>query len=167
MTTPTGQLFAGSRLTALGVRGSAPLSAYKNSPQTAAGSTLAGDSALVLALQANAVYRFTLVFGYTGGALGSSDLKFGWILPSGATAGYSVYGNTTSGTATAAPWYTQSSTPAALGSNGTTPVSAVMSGTVAVSSTPGTMQFQFARNSGSGTAPTVLAGAVLLAWQVQ
>ena len=133
MTTPTSQLFAGSRLTALGIRGSAPLAAYKSSSQTASGSTLGNDSALVLALQASAVYRFALVFGYTGGTLGSSDLKFGWSLPSGASMGYSVYGNTTAGAATAAPWYTDSSSPAALGSNGSTPISAVMAGTVAVS----------------------------------
>ena len=167
MTTPTSQLFAGSRLTALGIRGSAPLAAYKSSSQTASGSTLGNDSALVLALQASAVYRFALVFGYTGGTLGSSDLKFGWSLPSGASMGYSVYGNTTAGAATAAPWYTDSSSPAALGSNGSTPISAVMAGTVAVSASAGNLQFQFARNASSGTAPTVLAGAALLAWQVQ
>lgn len=166
--TNTAAVFAGSRLTALGIRGTAPLSAYKSSNQPGSGSTLANDSALFLPLLANAVYDFELVLGYNGGTLGSSDLKFAWVIPSGATMGYAVYGNTTGGSATSAPWYTQSSTPAALGTNGTsTPVGAVMSGTVAVSSTAGTLQLQWARNAGSGTAPTVLAGSVLVAWQVQ
>lgn len=163
------QAFAGQRLTAAELRNVAPLCAYKSANQSSTSTTLGLDSALLLPLLANAVYDFELVLGYNGGALGSNDLQFAWVIPSSAAIGYTVYGNTTSGNATAAPWYTGTSTPAALGTNGTsTPVGAVMSGTVAVSTTAGNLQLQWAKNSGAGgTATTVLAGSVLLAWQVQ
>jgi hypothetical protein len=144
----------------------APLSAYKAASQAGVNSTLANDSALFLPLLANAVYDFELVLGYTGGTLGSSDLKLAWVLPSGATIGYAIYGNNTSGNATDAPWITSTSAQV-LGTNGATPAGAVLSGTVATSGTPNPMQLQWARNAGSGTVPTVLAGSVLLAWQVQ
>lgn len=163
---PIGQAYAGSRLTGLGLRAVAPLSAYKGTSQAGSGSTLANDSALFLPLLANAVYDFELVIGYTGSATGSGDIKLAWTLPSAATVGYTIYGSTTSGSATDAPWVTSTSAQA-LGANGATPVGAVLSGTVATSTTAGTMQLQWARNSGSGTSPTVLAGSVLLAWQVQ
>jgi hypothetical protein len=150
-------------------QGVAPLSAYKGSNQSSANSTtLAGDNALFLALQANAVYSFIAVLGYNGGTQGSSDLKLGWSLPSGASMGYSLYGNTTSGSATDGPWYTASSTPA-LGTNGTgTNLGGVAQGTVATGSTAGTMQLTWAKNSTSdSTLTTVLAASILLAWQVQ
>lgn len=155
------QIQAGSRLTAAMAQGAAPLSAYKSGSTSTSSTTLAADSALFLALSANAVYDFELVIGYTGGG----NFKFGWSLPSGATMGYAVYGSTTSSVATDAPWYTQSSTLPVLGSNGSTPVSAVMSGTVSVGSTAGNLQFEWAPSSSSST--SVLAGSVLLAWQVQ
>lgn len=165
--TATGQLYAGSRLTAAGARGSAPLSAYKASDQAGSGSTLADDDDLLISLQANAVYSFELVIGYTGSARGSGDIKVGWSLPSGSTIAYAVYGmSTSSAVATAAPWATSTSAQA-LGSNGSTAVGAVLTGTVTTGSTAGTMQLQWARNSGSSTAPTVLSGSSLAAWQVQ
>jgi hypothetical protein len=165
--TAAGQVYAGSRETAAMLQGVAPLSAYKATNQPGSGSTLANDSALVIPLQANAVYDFELILGYFGGTQGSSDIKLGWSLPSGASMGYTVYGNTTGGNPTDAPWYTASSTPA-LGTNGTgTNIGAILSGTVSVGANAGNMQLQWARNAGSGTAPTVLAGSILLAWQVQ
>jgi hypothetical protein len=163
--TALGQVQAGARLTAAMAQGVAPLSAYKSSNQTGSG-TLANDSALFLPVQANAVYYFELILGYQGGTGGSSDIKLGWSLPSGATMVYALQGNTTGGVATAGAWETQSSVPP-LGTAGSgVPVGAVASGTIAVSSTAGTMQLQWARNSGS-TNPTVLAGSSLAAWQVQ
>lgn len=164
---PLGQAFAGTRLTAAMLRAAAPLSAYKGSNQSVTSSTtLVSDSALVIPLVADAVYDFELVLGYNG-ASGAGNIKLAWVLPSGATIGYAIYGNTTSGAATDAPWVTSASAQA-LGTSGTsTPVAAVLSGTVNVGSTAGTMQLQWAQNGSSGTATTVLAGSVLLGWQVQ
>ena len=142
---------------------------YKGGSQSSPNSTtLANDTALFIPLLANAVYDFELLLGYNGGTLGSSDLKIGWSVPSGTTMGYTAYGNTTSGAATDAPWYTQSATPA-FGTNGTsTPIGLVLSGTVATAGTAGNLQLQWAKNSTSvATVTTVLAGSVLLAWQVQ
>ncbi|MGH3743723.1 MAG: hypothetical protein ACRDTP_02555 [Mycobacteriales bacterium] len=167
--TAAGQINAGSRLTAAMVRGVAPLSAYKNASEAGTNvTTLHSDNALFIPLLADAVYDFELVLGYEGGSLGSSDLKIGWALPGGATMGYTAYGNTTSGNATDGPWYTASSTPA-FGTNGTsTPIGLVASGTIVTSSAAGTMQLRWAKNSTSvSTLTTVLAGSVLLAWQVQ
>lgn len=162
-----GQVYAGSRLTAAMLQGVAPLSAYKGTSQPVTSSTtLVNDGALAIELQANAVYSFILVLGYNG-ASGAGNLKFGWALPSGSTMGYSLYGNTTGGSATDGPWETASSVPA-LGTSGTgTSLGAVAQGTVSTGSTQGPMQLQWAQNSSSSTATTVLAGSVLLAWQVQ
>jgi hypothetical protein len=165
--TAAGQVYAGSRLTAAMLQGVAPLSAYKGSGQSVTSSTtLVNDSALAIELQANAVYSFILVLGYNG-ASGAGNLKFGWALPSGSSMGYSLYGNSTSGSATDGPWETASSVPA-LGTSGTgTSLGAVAQGTVSTGSTAGDMQLQWAQNTTNSTATTVLAGSVLLAWQVQ
>jgi len=163
------QIYAGARLTAAMLRAVAPLSAYKASNQSSANSTtLANDSALAIALQANAVYSFLAILGYNGGSQGSSDLKIGWALPSGSSMGYSLYGNTTGGSATDGPWYTGAATPA-LGTNGGgTNLGGVAQGTVATGSTAGSLQLQWAKNSTADpTVTTVLAGSILLAWQVQ
>jgi hypothetical protein len=165
--TALSQIAAGQRLTADMLQAVAPMSAYKSSNQTGSGSTLANDNTLFIPVLANAVYYFELILGYQGGTGGSSDIKLGWSLPSGATMVYALQGNTTGGAATAGAWETQSSVPA-LGTAGSgVPVGAVASGTIATGSTAGTMQLQWARNAGSGTSPTVLAGSVLTAWQVQ
>lgn len=165
--TAAGQVYAGSRLTAAMLQGVAPLSAYKGTSQLVTSSTtLVSDSALAIGLQANAVYSFILVLGYNG-ASGAGNLKFGWALPSGSSMGYSLYGNSTGGSATDGPWETASSVPA-LGTSGTgTNLGAVAQGTVSTGSSAGDMQLQWAQNSSSSTATTVLAGSVLLAWQVQ
>lgn len=166
MTAPS-QIFAGGRILAAAVRGVAPLSAYKSIDEAVTSSTtLQNDDALLLSLQANAVYYFTLVLGYKGAASGTGDIKFGWAFPSGAVMAYALYGNN-AGVATNGFWETQTSVPA-LNSLGTsTPVGAVAQGTIAVSSTPGTLQLQWAQHTSSATATTVLTGSVLLAWQVQ
>jgi hypothetical protein len=165
--TALGQVQAGSRLTAAMAQGIAPLSAYKSSNQSVTSSaTLVNDGALAIELQANAVYSFLLILGYNG-ASGAGNLKFGWSLPSLSTMGYSLYGNSTSGSATDGPWETASSVPA-LGTSGTgTSLGAVAQGTVSTGSTAGPMQLQWAQNTSNATATTVLAGSVLLAWQVQ
>jgi hypothetical protein len=165
--TAAGQAYAGSRLTAAMLQGIAPLSAYKGTSQPlASNATLQNDSALAIPLQANAVYSFLLILGYNG-ASGAGNLKFGWALPSLSSMGYSLYGNTTGGSATDGPWETASSVPA-LGTSGTgTNLGAVAQGTVSTGSTQGPMQLQWAQNTSNTTATTVLAGSVLLAWQVQ
>lgn len=162
------QVAAAARVTAGMLAAVAPVSAFKASPQSSANSTtLAGDSALLIPLAAAAVYEFELVLGYQGGTLGSSDLKIGWSLPSGATMGYGACGNTTGGAATDAPWYTASDTPAFGTAGSGVPVSLVLSGTVANGSSAGTMQLEWAKNSTTdATVTTLLAGCVLLAWQV-
>lgn len=165
--TTVGQIQAGSVLTAGMAQSVAPLSAYKSSNQSVTSSTtLVDDSALYVPLLASAVYFFTCVLGYEGGTRGSSDIKVAWSLPTDASMVYALTGYTTGGDATAGYWETESASP--TGTNGsTTPISAVLNGTVTMSSTAGNMQLQWAQNTSSSTATTVLAGSVLVAWQVQ
>lgn len=168
--TAAGKIYAGSRILAADIRGVAPLSAYKGADQPLASNIVLqdDDDLLIAGLEANAVYAFKLDLGYNGGTLGSSDIKLGWMVPSGATMAYVLYGNTTpGGVATNGFWETETSNPA-LGTNGTgTPIGAILEGTIAMSSTPGTLQLQWAQQTSSATATTVLKGSVLLAWQVQ
>jgi hypothetical protein len=160
---------AGARLTAAMAQGAAPLSAYKTSANQSAQSvtsstTLVSDNALFLAVQANAVYYFELVIAYQGSS--SGNIKLAWSVPSSATMGYSVYGDS-GGSATAAPWATQASTTALTAAGATSPVGATLCGTIATAGTGGTVQLQWAQNASNGTATTVLAASVLSAWQIQ
>lgn len=168
MTAPS-QIFAGGRILAAVVRGVAPLSAYKSVIETVSNSnTLQPDDALLLPnLVANAVYAFECVFAYQAGAQGSSDIRFGWTVPSGATMGYSVEGNS-GGSAAPGVWGIQSTTFTQFSSAGTgVPVSCEMKGTLAMSSTAGTLQFQWAQHTATASFPTsVLPASSLLAWQI-
>lgn len=165
MTAPA-KFYPGGRLAGAALRAVAPLAAYKSLAESVTGSiTLQNDDALLLPLAANAVYYFRCKLGYTGAASGSGDIKLGWTLPSGASMGYALYGDS-GGSATNGFWETQTSVPAA-NSNGSTPVAVVMRGTIATAGTPGAVQLQWCQHTSSATATTVLAGSSLLAWQVQ
>lgn len=170
--TATGTLVPGGRLTGAALRGMVPLSAYKAQSQAGPNSDLPliDDDALLLQLRDSAVYRFKCALGYTGNTVNNGDIKVGWSVPSGATMLYTLYGATVNGStliATPGDWCTEL-TITSLNSNSTTPVGCVMTGVIVMSSTPGTMQLQWTQHAATSTvATTVLAGSVLLAWQVQ
>lgn len=165
MTDPA-KFFPTGRLSGPALRGVAPVAAYKSVAESVVSSiVLQSDDALLLQLEADAVYYFRCRLGYTGAASGSGDLKLGWLLPNGAAMGYALYGNN-SGSATNGFWESQSSVPA-VNSNGATAVSCVMRGTVQVFETPGVMQLQWCQHTSSATATSVLQGSSLLAWRVQ
>jgi hypothetical protein len=163
--TATGNILAGMALTAAMAQGIAPLAAYKSANQTVTDSaTLVNDDALVLALSANAVYFFALIFAYEAPA--ANDLSGGFTVPaeSTITAGVVHYG----GSDTYALSYYSGGVNVYYGAGASTPAAGIMIGTVATSTTPGNMQWQFAQQSAAAsTSAIMLAGAALAAWQVQ
>jgi hypothetical protein len=166
------KFYKGARLSGTALRGIAPLVAYKPVSESGPNSNVPqDDDALLLQLLANAVYKFACVVGYTGNATGTGDIKVGFTVPSGATIGYQLQGMTgASGSQVATNgWWETAASLTTLDSNGaSSPVSAVMKGTIATAATPGTLQLVWAQHSTASTvATTVLAGSVLLAWQVQ
>lgn len=165
--TAGGTVNAGSRATAVLMRGVAPNAAYKGSNQTVTSSTtLQNDNTLFVPVLASAVYRFDCMLTYQGGTQGSSDLKFAFVGPSGTTMAYSVQGITTAGVATAG--YVRALAGMAVGSNGGGNSFAVtMTGSVSVGSTAGTLQLQWAQNTSNATGTIVQAGSILTLWQVQ
>jgi hypothetical protein len=165
--TAPAKFYPGGRAAGPAVRGIAPLSAYKAQGQSVASATVfVNDDALLLQLAAGAVYYFACVLGYNGASSGSGDIDLAWSLPSGASMGYSLYGNK-GGVATPGTWGTGASVSLNTGGAGTT-FSAVMQGAVAMSPTPGALQLTWKQNTTNGTTPTsVVAGSELLAWRVQ
>lgn len=159
------QLNAGQRVTAAMLRAIAPVSAYKAADEPVSTETLQNDDSLALQLTANAVYLWVMVFHYSGGTQGSSDLKTAWSVPSAATMRYTRIGLTTAGAADVGGFTNETST-LTFGTSGTGTRSVLMAGTVATSNTAGTMQFRWCQNNGTVTPTTVKAGSVLAGWQV-
>lgn len=165
--TAISQIPAGARLTASELQGVAPLAAYKGADETVTSSAvLQNDDALFVTVAANATYKFQLWLNYEGGTQGSSDLKIGWSLPSGATIkGSATYINASGGSVVEV-YFTNASTLAA-GTNGAASIRGFFAkGTLAVSSTGGTMQLQWAQNTSSGTGTIVHSGSELSLWQL-
>ena len=165
--TALGNIYAGSRILAADVRGVAPLAAIKGSDQSVTSSTtLVNDTALLLPVVANAAYLFECFLDYEGGTGGSSDLKWGWLVPSGATLRYQGLYEGTSGTS----YFdsnTESAIPAAQSAGAAVLKGVGMHGTFLTGSTAGTLQLQWAQNTSSATATIVHAQSFLALWQVQ
>ena len=162
------QLYAGGRLVAEAARGIAPLAAYKSLDQTVDANVgvLQADDALLLPVDADAVYLFLLFASYAGGAAGSSDLMTGWSVPAGTTMLYGRLGIPAGGSALEFQKTVQSDAVnyATAGSGNMVLLNA---GTIATGGTAGTVNFEWAQNSGTAVNTTVHAGSVLAAWQVQ
>lgn len=164
-----GLINAGGRITASEIRGVAPTAGYKTADQTVTSSTtLVSDTALVVPVAANAVYWFMLTVLYKGGTLGAADLKPGWLVPSGTTLAGSTSGLGTGSTAVLAGYVTQAAwNPVAFGTDGgSINLSFTVVGVAVTSATAGNLQFQWAQNTSSATATTVMKGSSLAAWQI-
>ena len=156
------QITAGMAPTSPLLQAMVPPVAYKASDQvlsTGVG-TLQDDSALVLPLEATAVYEFELRFFFTGGATGSTDLLAGWAPLSGMTMAYQwLIPNTSNSTQAGA--YTSPSTTVFCGTNGATVQAANFAGTLTTSITAGNLQFMWCQQTGGAVATTVKAGSRL------
>jgi hypothetical protein len=165
--TAVSQINAGSRLTASMLRAVAPDAAIKGGDQTVTSSTtLVNDGGLFVSVAANASYVFQVFLDYEGGTQGSSDIKYGWSVPSGTTMRYTDFHISTGGTATAGGLSLESTVTAA-GTNGSGNKRGVfMNGSVVTAGTAGTLQLQWAQNTSSGTGTIVHAQSYLALWQV-
>jgi hypothetical protein len=157
---------AGGRILASQIRGAIALSSVRSTTQSVTSSTaLQNDNQLFFNnIPASTTWKFLLTVLYNGGTTGSSDIKVGWSLPSGAT----LFGMTTSVAnplGVAIIYFTQSSTIFSA-SNGTgNPLAAFFSGSIIMGATAGTVQVQWAQNTSSGTATTVMTGSDLTMWR--
>lgn len=161
-----GLVQAGSRITAALFASVAPLAVIKGADQTITSSTtFANDNALFVSVVANATYLVQLFIDYEGGTQGSSDIKWTFTGPSGWTMRYQGIYRDTSGTVQA-NCFTGASGPAA-GTNGAATLRSVgILGTIVTSSTPGTVQLQWAQNTSSGTGTIVHAQSSMQLWRI-
>jgi hypothetical protein len=161
-------IFAGSKITAAGQAGIAPMCAAKGSNQSLASSvSLQNDNAVLLAVAANTTYKWLCTLFYTGGTEGSSDLQFNWTGPSGAAWTFTADYRNTSGVFVGGVGFTQASANIVCGSNGSSFLCAVkMSGILIVGSTAGTFQLQWAQDTSNSTATVMQANSDLTMWNV-
>ena len=162
-------IYAGQEITAAFLNSIAPLNAVRSSTQShTSNTTLSNDDTLFLALAANATYSIELLMLYSGGTLGSSDLKWAFTLPSGASGGGAtdhitpgaVYATQATDLVTASNSANQCAT------NGAgVPQAATVTATLFTSSA-GTLHLQWAQVSSSGTATIMAVGSSLLAWRL-
>ena len=139
---------------------------YKATDQGVTSSTvLQNDTALLVPVAANAKYEFDVKLVYKGGTTGSSDLKLGWAVPSGAVIAGGLEG--VANPLGVALLYMIQTSVLFSATNGTgNPFPIRMWGTLTTSGTPGNMQLTWAQNTSSGTATTVMAGSLLTARRV-
>lgn len=167
--TAAGQITAGARITAAMIRGIAPLSAFKSGDETRTSNngTPSNDAALFLPnLVAGGQYWVEVFIDYEGGTQGSSDLKWTWALPSGATFRYHAQYLSTGGSVQVGVTHAGADVLGA-GTNGSGNLRAItMQGTLLMSTTPGTLQFQWVQNTSSATPTNVHAQSAIIAWQV-
>ena len=157
------EILAGARLTAAMLRAVAPLAVIKGADESVTSATLQNDDALFLPLLANASYIWVLVPFYTATA-STGDMQAGPVVPSGATVEWTVMHYGSSGTFFIDAGTSSGAVNLFTGA-GATVRSAFLAGTVVNSSTAGNLQFQWARNGGTGTT-TVKAGSLIAAWQI-
>jgi hypothetical protein len=136
--------------------------AYKSADQSVTSSTtLVNDSALALAIDANATYMFQMYLDYEGGTLGASDFKFSFLLPATATLRYSHINPSTTGVVVCS-----TNTGAGLTVPGTGGAGALQGvtclGTLNNGATPGTLQLQWAQATSSGTSTIVHAQSYMV-----
>jgi len=139
------------------------LIADKTADQPVTSSTvLVNDSALVIPVVANARYKVELEILYKGGTTGGSDIKVAFSVPSGATiAGRAITVANPLGVATG---FINQSSVLFSATNGTgNPLACACVFTFTTSATPGNLQIQWAQNTSSATATTVMAGSSLTA----
>lgn len=131
--------------------------AVKTADETVNGSsTLQNDDFLLWAVEAGATYDLDLKVHISTGA--TPNFKFGWTYPSGLTMAVGVVGYDTTPVVVSNSGYDQT-TVVAMGP-GTAPERLVtVSARVLVSSTPGTLQFQWAQNTSNPSNTIVRAGS--------
>lgn len=129
--------------------------------------TLTDDPDLAIALPRAGTWIFEVWLNYTGGTLGSSDLK---VRPAfTGTSTFDVFGinaiNTTATSQVTQAGGTMAGPGVAAGTNGGNFLNMDLKGTV-VTTTTGTLSLQWAQNTSSGTSTTLRQGCWLRAYQL-
>lgn len=131
--------------------------------------TLQNDDELFLAVAASCVYELQAFLIYDGA--GANGLKVGWTGPSGATLDWWLDGNSggnSSSTGTTYWGYTQIGSANNIGAAGAgSKLVCRPAGRLITSTTPGTLQLQWAQGSSSATATHIFANSYLRLKRIQ
>lgn len=158
---------AGGRILASQVDQLLGASVIKGADESWATTSLHADSALVLAVAANASYLFECYLNYEGATRTNGDIKWTWAVPANASLRYQGVFSDTSATQETGLTYTDSSVVSAGTSGAGTLRGAMMTGSFVTSSTAGSLQFRWAENTlNSGTATIVHEQSYLALWRV-
>jgi hypothetical protein len=154
---------AGARILAADIQALQVPYARKTANQSVTSSTVfVNDTQLVVAVSASRSYAFSLNLIYQGATAGSGDIKLAWSVPAGSVVNAVVGGVNTGLAAVWGYMNTAAVNPSAFGTNGGVgALGLIVNGTITVSTTPGSLQLQWAQNTSSGTATIVLVGSNL------
>lgn len=140
-----------------------PLVADKGSDQSVTSSTLqVGDLALFLSLAASCTYEVRGIIDYEGGTQGSSDIQWGFSIPSGSVGAYNVVCVGTTGTTIYARFGWTSTGTAGTNGGGNRRMLNI-NGYITTSTTAANLSFTWAQNTSNGTATVVHSGSKLIA----
>lgn len=124
--------------------------------------TLTADPVLTIPVVASATYDFELSLLYNGAATNAGDLKFQLSAPSGATfAGWDLAVTNPLGTGIGS--VTLSTVVVSYGNGTGNPLGCMVSGTLFTSGTAGNLVLNWAQNTSSGTATTLMTGSKMSA----
>lgn len=144
-----------------------PVAAVKGSDQPVTSSTtLVNDTALYVPVANPATYDVVLKLIYEGAAVGTGDLKFTLVAPSGASLDWTATYSDTAGTVKSGQWEGSSYTVAAGTSGSGIKHMLVAHGTLITTTSGGNLQVQWAQNTSSATATIVHAGSSLTARRI-
>ena len=150
-------IVAGQRVTADELNALAPLDVIKPGDQSYTTTSLVNDSDLVVQVAANTSYLVQICLVYEGGTAGSSDLKVGFAVPSGATLRLTNQGMNASGGVTGSFAVTESTTATGQTNGAASLRTLTLTGSLVVGGTPGAFQLKACQNTSNATA-TVIHG---------
>jgi len=144
-----------------------PLASIKTADQSVTSSTtVVNDSELVLSIAANVSYKFDCFLEFEGGAFGTADMKWTWVVPASAFLRYTWQGFAIGGGANAGEVH-QATDVVASSSNGAGNLRGVsMQGTLVVGVNAGTLQLKWAQNTSSATTTTMHAQSCMYLYRV-
>lgn len=150
-----------------------PVFAYKTAQESVTSSTtVQADNDLVVALEANTTYTYTMALIVTG--VDAGDLKHNFTYPTGCSVSEIAFAYSTASTGAApvlgAFGYAQDATsPTPDYTSGTitsTPVSLIAHGVIVVGSTAGSLTLMWAQNTSNGTATNLEPGSHIVLTRV-
>jgi hypothetical protein len=140
-----------------------PIAVTKPTSQSVTSSTaLVNDSALAVAVAANANYEFTCQLFFIA-ANGPGDIKWTWSVPAGSALIYQNLHNEGGGTGVNNSGVANSDADTPFAAGGGSPTEAArMTGNLNTSATTGNIQLRWAQNTSSATATQVRANSQLI-----